>query len=92
MQTENDLVCKMLKGTVSRKNKTFHTKSVALDMMGRARLISKNIIDAVVDGGDPLARGSRDLIPIPPPFRTPPSPRSSDASMSDSDEDEDGSD
>ena len=38
MQTENDPVCKMLKGTVSRKNKTFHTKSVALDMMGRARL------------------------------------------------------
>ena len=30
MQTENDLVCKMLKGTVSRKNKTFHTKSVAV--------------------------------------------------------------
>ena len=42
MKIENDLVAKMLKGTVSRNNKTFHTKSIALDKMGRARLISKN--------------------------------------------------
>ena len=76
----------------SERNKTFYTKNVALDMTGRAHLINKHIGEIVEDGRDPLARGSRDPLPIPIPFRIPPSPRSSDDSMSNSDEEGDGSD
>ena len=92
MQTESDLVRKMFKGSVSRKNKTFYTKNVALDMTGRAHLINKHNVEIVEDGRDALARGSRDPLPIPIPLRIPPSPRSSDDSMSNSDEECDGSD
>jgi hypothetical protein len=93
-QTEQDVVSKMLKGTILRKNKTFHTKNVALDAMGVARLINKDYWEVGVDGRDPLARGSQDPIPIPHPFREDPNsaPDSDSDVMSNSDEDEESED
>jgi hypothetical protein len=72
---ERDLISKLIKGPIARKNKNFFTQSIALDERGRARLLPKNVAEAAeaaeneVEGRDPMAAGSRDPIPVPPPFR-----------------------
>jgi hypothetical protein len=69
---ERDLISKLIKGPIARKNKNFFTKCIALDERGRARLLPKNETETVagdVEGRDPMAAGSRDPIPFPVPFR-----------------------
>jgi hypothetical protein len=72
---ERDLISKLIRGPIARKNKNFFTQSIALDERGRARLLPRCDAEAAeaaedeVEGRDPMAAGSRDPIPVPPPFR-----------------------
>jgi hypothetical protein len=99
---EQDLISKLVKGPIARKNKNFFTEFIALDERGRARLLPKYEAaaaeaaeaEAEVEGRDPMAAGSRD--PIPPPFRDdrgPPiaRPPCNDESMGESEEEEEES-